>query len=122
MEEVEGGSLLVGEFSEGLAKTGFVVGGELEKLAGFSEVLLGQGEVFDLGKKVLIRRNHVEIGAPGKSHAGVSDIAGELYEFTSRNHETDLSLGLLVLFGDGGCFGCVRVVWRGVNDGGHGHS
>jgi len=102
-------------------KTGFIVGGELEKLTGFGEVFLGEGEIFNLCKKALIRRDHAEVGAPGKSHAGVLDCAGELHEFTSGNHETDLSLGPLLLFGYGGCFGCVRVVWRGVNDDGYGH-
>lgn len=79
-------------------------------------MLLGLGEVLDLCKKVLICCDHVEVGAPGKSHGRVLNHAGELYEFTSGNHKTDLSLAPSLLFGYGGCFGCVWIVWRGVGE------
>ena len=70
---------------------------------------------------VMIKVHQTEVGAPGKSHSGVLDRAGELYEFASRNHETDLSLGPSLLFGYGGHFGCIWVVWgelmtRGVGE------
>ena len=117
LKKVEGGGLLVGKFGKGLAKTSLVVGGEVKEPSKLSSLLLGFCEVLDLCKKTFVGHNHVEIGAPGKSHNGVLDRVGELHEFASRNHETDLSLGpLLLLFRYGGRFGCVRVVWKGVND------